>query len=146
MKKEPEIQNPLADERDPFLVALGERVRELRVSQGLTQKALAAKCGSSQAHIFVVEAGAQNVGIGAVLKIAKALGVTPGDLLLETPEEAPSKVVLDRILRSHEDIDRRISAILGHIESIIKINEFLSPMYLQLKAYLEREKNDNDQT
>ena len=50
-------------------------VRELRLSQGLTQKQVAARCGSTQANIASFETG-KRYGVELGTKAACALGAT----------------------------------------------------------------------
>lgn len=53
---------------------LGDRIRELRSKQGLTQQELADKAGINLRTITNVELGLFNVKIDTVNKIAEALG------------------------------------------------------------------------
>jgi len=50
-------------ERDPFLVALGERVRMLRARRGLTRKGLSQGAGVSERHLANLELGLGNASI-----------------------------------------------------------------------------------
>jgi transcriptional regulator with XRE-family HTH domain len=54
---------------------LGQRVRELRKSKGLSQEQLAHLSGLSRQYIADVERGARNIAIVNVEKIAKALEI-----------------------------------------------------------------------
>lgn len=54
---------------------LGQRVRELRKSKGLSQEQLAHLSGLSRQYITDVERGARNIAIVNVEKIAKALEI-----------------------------------------------------------------------
>lgn len=47
-------------QREPFLVALGERVRRLRAIRGMTRKALAQATGVSERHLANLEHGLGN--------------------------------------------------------------------------------------
>ena len=66
-----------------FLQRLGDRIRERRTAANLTQAALAEKCGLHRTFIGSVERGERNVAVLSLLKIAKALRVTPAELLTE---------------------------------------------------------------
>lgn len=67
---------------DTFLKKIGERVRELRVAQGLTQMDLAFKCHDKDySQINRVELGKVNFSVSYLALISEALGVTPHDLL-----------------------------------------------------------------
>ena len=60
---------------------LGRRVRQLRLERGLSQEALGELAGLDRTYISSTESGRRNVTIQTIHKLAKALGVTPADLL-----------------------------------------------------------------
>ena len=67
---------------DAFLKAIGETIRELRVSQGLTQMDLAFKCNDKDySQINRVELGKVNFSVSYLSLIAHALKVQPDELL-----------------------------------------------------------------
>jgi transcriptional regulator with XRE-family HTH domain len=68
------------------LQRLGDRVRERRLALNLTQAALAETCGLHRTFVGSVERGERNLALISLRKIAKALRVTPAELLAE-PEE-----------------------------------------------------------
>jgi methanogenic corrinoid protein MtbC1/DNA-binding XRE family transcriptional regulator len=68
-------------ELSSFLETLGGRIRQTRRGLSLTQQQLADKAKLDRTYIVAVERGRQNVTVGAVMRIAEALGV-PIDLLL----------------------------------------------------------------
>jgi len=68
-------------ELSSFLKTLGGRIRETRRDLCLTQKQLAERAKLDRTYIVAVERGRQNVTVGAVMRIAEALGV-PIDRLL----------------------------------------------------------------
>jgi transcriptional regulator with XRE-family HTH domain len=63
----------LDDEDDAFYGALGADVAEQRVARGLSQKELAALCGTSQPAIARLESGAQAPRVDTLRRIAHAL-------------------------------------------------------------------------
>lgn len=65
----------------PLLLAFGNRVRTERAKQGLSQEELAEKAGLHRTYIGMVERGEKNITLGNVAKLAKALRLTPADLL-----------------------------------------------------------------
>ena len=67
-----------------FLQRLGDRVRERRQAMNLTQEALGEKCGLHRTFVGSVERGERNAAILSLRKIAKALRVTPDELLRES--------------------------------------------------------------
>ena len=54
----------------------GNRVRELRVAQGLSQEVLAQKSGLHRTYIGGIERGERNVSLENIQKIAQALNST----------------------------------------------------------------------
>ena len=55
---------------------IGERIRELRTKQKMTQSQLAERTGMKRPHITRIEAGSYSVGLDTLQTIAKALGGT----------------------------------------------------------------------
>lgn len=72
---------PAADQRHPFLAALGERVRGLRTRQGLTRKAVAQAAKVSERHLANLEYGTGNVSMLVLLQVAGALRTALPELL-----------------------------------------------------------------
>lgn len=65
------------DEPQP---ALGQAVRQLREKRGATQEALAYEAGVTTGTLSLIERGQSNPAWGTVRGIAKALGVSMGEL------------------------------------------------------------------
>ena len=63
------------------LTAMGRRINSIRTSRHMTQQELANTAGLDRTYISMVEHGKQNLTIGAVLRIADALGVPIGHLI-----------------------------------------------------------------
>ena len=61
----------------PTKAELGRRLRIARFERDLTLKEVAARCGMSATHISEVERGKTSPTIGALQRIAKALGEKP---------------------------------------------------------------------
>lgn len=66
--------------KHPALKRLGVRVRQLRAEQGLSQEALADQAGFGRSYMSGVERGVRNPSALQLLRLAKALRVTVGDL------------------------------------------------------------------
>ena len=66
--------------------AIGNRIREIRESRGMTQEDLSAKTGVSIKHISVLERGLKEPKLSTFLNIADALELTPNELL-SPPED-----------------------------------------------------------
>lgn len=69
------------------LAMMGLKIKEARTSRRMTQQALADASGLDRTYISLVEHGKQNLSIGAVLKIASALDVPIGDLVVPPSSE-----------------------------------------------------------
>lgn len=61
-------------------IQFGQTVRELRVTQGLSQTDLGLMISSDKTEIWRIETGRISVGIDVIFKLAAALGVEPRDL------------------------------------------------------------------
>ena len=61
---------------------LGKRIKDLRVEQGFSQEELASKSLLHRTYISDIERGERNVSIENVERIAKALDITPSELLI----------------------------------------------------------------
>ena len=76
---------------DEKLKKLGEHIRILRESEGMTQEELARKSGfAGRAAISAIEKGKNNISIDKLPELAVALRTTPGellDVLVETSEK-----------------------------------------------------------
>jgi transcriptional regulator with XRE-family HTH domain len=55
-------------------------LRWRRHERGWTQEQLAEAAGLDRSYVAGVEAGARNVSLDAIVKLAYGLGVAPGDL------------------------------------------------------------------
>ena len=70
----PEPAAPSAeDAKNPLLVALGDRVRNLRAQRGLTRKAVAMAADVSERHLANLEYGTGNASILVLQQVAAAL-------------------------------------------------------------------------
>jgi DNA-binding XRE family transcriptional regulator len=57
------------------------KVRQLRIATGLTQTALAKRCGMNRSEVSRLEAGHRRPSLDTLARLAKALQVTPRSLL-----------------------------------------------------------------
>jgi len=67
-------------EKTDVLERFGERVRSLRKDAGLSQEALADKCGLDRTYVGGIERGERNVSLRNIEVIAKALGTEISEL------------------------------------------------------------------
>ena len=71
----------VVEAKNPFLIALGERVRALRARRGLTRKAVAVAADVSERHLANLEYGEGNASILVLLQVAGALQCTLAELI-----------------------------------------------------------------
>ena len=69
------------------LKRFGARVRAERERIGLSQERLAARARLNRTYIGGIERGERNVGLLNVLRLARALGVRPSELLSDLKEQ-----------------------------------------------------------
>lgn len=62
-------------------IKIGERIRILRESKGITQQDLAAACNFEKANLSRLEAGRTNPTISTLYKISQALEITIAELV-----------------------------------------------------------------
>ena len=58
----------------------GKRLRELRKQRGLSQEALALVCDLDRTYIGGIERGERNVSLINIVRISKALDISPQEL------------------------------------------------------------------
>ena len=99
--------------RDPFLVALGERVRMLRARKGLTRKALSQGADVSERHLANLELGLGNASILVLRQVAQALSCSLAELLGDETTASPEWLLLRDLLagRSEADLQRARAAL-----------------------------------
>ena len=66
---------------DPLLAILSKNVRRLRQEAGLSQEKLAGISGLHRTYIGSIERGERNATVATLGKLAKALRVSPHELL-----------------------------------------------------------------
>jgi XRE family transcriptional regulator, aerobic/anaerobic benzoate catabolism transcriptional regulator len=79
---------------DPMLLALGARVRALRLSRGATLREIAERSGMSTRFLVQLESGRGNISVKRLASVARALGTTAAALLTDTDAAAPPIIAL----------------------------------------------------
>jgi transcriptional regulator with XRE-family HTH domain len=69
------------ERRLPGAVKFGARVRKHRESLGLSQMALGERADLHFTYVSSVERGERNISLQNILRLAKALGVDPAELI-----------------------------------------------------------------
>ena len=62
-------------------ILIGEKIRNIREIQGVTQQDLAARCDFEKSNLSRIESGRTNLTIKTLFKISSALAVTIKDLV-----------------------------------------------------------------
>ena len=92
-----------AEAKNPFLVALGERVRALRARRGMTRKAVALAADVSERHLANLEYGTGNASILVRLQVAQALQCSLAELLGDVTTSSPEWLLLRELLERRDE-------------------------------------------
>ncbi len=104
---EPEAKNP-------FLVALGERVRSLRSRRGMTRKATAQIADVSERHLANLEYGVGNASILVLLQVAQALQCPLAELIGDVTTSSPEWLLIREMLEQRDEATlRRVRESIG---------------------------------
>lgn len=97
-----------ARDKDPLLVALGERVRNLRSRRGLTRKAAARAASISERHFANLEYGFGNASILVLNQVAGALQCSLAELIGDLTTTSPDWLLIRELLadRSEDELRR----------------------------------------
>jgi transcriptional regulator with XRE-family HTH domain len=89
--------------------AFGQQLRRFRLQSGLTQEQLARRVGLSRTSITNLENGVQHVSLHHLFDLARAVGVSAGELLPDEPGAATSARLPNRLkgeLRRYDEDDQ----------------------------------------
>nr|WP_217283499.1 helix-turn-helix transcriptional regulator [Aquabacterium terrae] len=107
---------PENGDKNPFLVALGERVRALRARRGMTRKALAAAADVSERHLANLEYGIGNASILVLLQVAQALQCSLAELLGDVTTGSPEWLLIRELLEQRDEATlRRVRMAIGEL-------------------------------
>jgi XRE family aerobic/anaerobic benzoate catabolism transcriptional regulator len=106
-------------EKDPFLIALGERLKLLRARRGLTRKALAQLSGVSERHLANVETGVGNASVQFLRQLCGVLNCSLAEMTGDETASTPDWLMIREILRgrNEEELARARSALAELFES-----------------------------
>ncbi|HEX6136230.1 MAG TPA: helix-turn-helix transcriptional regulator [Casimicrobiaceae bacterium] len=112
----------ISGEDTRFLVDLGGRVRELRERRGMSRKLLARESQVSERYLAQIETGNGNISVMLLRRVAAALGVTVGEVLIpETQDSVERRLIrrfLERLpLHRLEEVIFRLMRDFGHEEA-----------------------------
>lgn len=110
------FEAPQEEERSPFLVALGERVRTLRSRRGMTRKAVARAADVSERHLANLEYGTGNASILVLLQVSQALQCSLAEMLGDVTTSSPEWLLIRELLERRSEADlRRARVMLGEL-------------------------------
>jgi XRE family aerobic/anaerobic benzoate catabolism transcriptional regulator len=105
-----------AEAKNPFLVALGERVRALRSRRGMTRKAVAQASEVSERHLANLEYGVGNASILVLVQVAQALQCSLAELLGDVTASSPEWLLIREMLEHRDDATlRRVRVAVGEL-------------------------------
>lgn len=111
----PEAQ-PAEEPKNPLLVALGDRVRNLRAQRGLTRKAVAQAAEVSERHLANLEYGIGNASILVLQQVAGALQCPLAELVGDVTTSSPEWLLIRELLEHRGEADlRRARIALGEL-------------------------------
>ena len=104
------------EEKNPFLVALGERVRALRARRGMTRKAVSVAADVSERHLANLEYGEGNASILVLLQVARALHCPLAELIGDVTTSSPEWLLIRELLETRDDASlRRVRIAVGEM-------------------------------
>ena len=104
------------EDKHPFLVGLGERVRALRARRGMTRKAVALAADVSERHLANLEYGVGNASILVLLQVARALQCSLAELIGDVTTSSPEWLLMRELLEHRDEATlRRVRVAVGEL-------------------------------
>lgn len=110
----PSTDTQAAGDKHPFLLALGERVRNLRARRGMTRKSLALSAEVSERHLANMEYGVGNASVLVLLQVARALRCSLGELIGDVTTSSPEWLLIRELLEGRDEVTlQRVRVAVG---------------------------------
>ena len=104
------------EQKNPFLVALGDRARALRARRGMTRKAVALAADVSERHLANLEYGVGNASILVLLQVTHALHCSLAELIGDVTTSSPEWLLIRELLEHRDDVAlRRVRVAIGEL-------------------------------
>jgi XRE family aerobic/anaerobic benzoate catabolism transcriptional regulator len=104
------------EDKNPFLVGLGERVRALRSRRGMTRRAVALAADVSERHLANLEYGIGNVSVLVLLQVAGALQCSLAELIGDVTTRSPEWLLLREMLEHRDETTlKRVRVVVGEL-------------------------------
>lgn len=97
------VASVVKQEKNPFLVALGQRVRALRSRRGVTRKTLSSMTGVSERHLANLETGEGNASILVLLQVANALQSSLAEVTGDMTTSSPEWLLIRSLLKNQDE-------------------------------------------
>ena len=103
-----------ANDKNPALLALGDRVRSLRARRGMTRKAVASAADVSERHLANLEYGIGNASFLVLQQVAGALQCSLAELIGDVTTATPEWLLLRELLAPCDEAAlRRVRLAVG---------------------------------
>ena len=110
------VSGVVSDEKNPYLAALGDRVRALRSRRGMTRKALAQHASISERHLANLEYGVGNASILVLVQVAAALQCPLGELIGDITTSSPEWLLIRELLEQRDELTlQRVRVAIGEL-------------------------------
>ena len=107
---------PDGEDKNPFLVGLGERVRALRARRGMTRRAVSLAADVSERHLANLEYGIGNVSVLVLLQVAGALQCSLAELIGDVTTRSPEWLLLREMLEHRDEATlKRVRVVVGEL-------------------------------
>lgn len=90
-------------DKDPFLIAMGLRVRQLRARKGMTRRATALAADVSERHLANLELGVGNVSTLVLLQLSKALQCPVAEIIGDVTTSSPEWLMIRELLSGKDE-------------------------------------------
>ncbi len=112
----PTQPEPTGDDKNPALLALGDRVRRLRAARGMTRKALALAADVSERHLANLEYGIGNASFLVLQQVAAALQCSLAELTGDVTTASPEWLLIRELLQGRDEATlRRARVAIGEL-------------------------------
>lgn len=96
-------EEAIVEAKNPYLVALGERVRNLRARRGLTRKAVATAADISERYLANLEYGIGNASVLILLQLADALRCPLAELIGDVTTASAEWLLIRELLENQNE-------------------------------------------
>lgn len=102
--------------KNPFLIALGERVRNLRARRGMTRREVSLASDVSERHLANLECGLGNASILVLLQVSRALQCSLVEMLGDVTGSSPEWLLIRELLeKQNEATLQRVRVAIGEL-------------------------------